>query len=91
MGSRKNPTDAEAVTNPVAIVRFLFEKNLPTAETGTDMAVPPRAIPIKTPNWSENQKLFLVLELKNKLLLCKSKMRRQLPYLDQTYLQKIQK
>ena len=33
IGNKKKPIDAEAVTKPVAIVLFLFEKNFPTVET----------------------------------------------------------
>ena len=49
IGNKKKPIEAEAVTKPVAIVLFLFEKNFPTAEIGTDIAVPPKAIPTKIP------------------------------------------
>ena len=41
--------EAAAVTIPVAIVLVSFGKCLPTSETGTPIAVAPKAIPIKTP------------------------------------------
>ena len=48
-GARKYPTDAAAVTSPVASVRFLSVKCFPTSETGTAKAVAPKAVPTKTP------------------------------------------
>ena len=39
-----------AVTIPVAIVRVSLGKCFPTSDTGTPMAVAPKAIPTKTPN-----------------------------------------
>ena len=41
--------EAAAVTIPVAIVLVSFGKCLPTSETGTPIAVAPKAIPIRTP------------------------------------------
>ena len=48
-GAIKYPTDAAAVTRPDAIVLFSFGKCLLTSETGTLIAVAPKAIPIRTP------------------------------------------
>jgi hypothetical protein len=48
-GITKKPIDADPVTIPTDIVLFLSEKYLPTAATGTDTAVPPRAVPMITP------------------------------------------
>ena len=48
-GARKYPIDAAAVTIPVAMVLCSLEKCFPTSETGTLMAVAPKAVPTKTP------------------------------------------
>merc|ERR1711991_370106 len=48
-GDKKYPTEAAAVTMPVAIVLLSFGKCFPTSETGTPIAVAPRAIPTNTP------------------------------------------
>ena len=45
----KKPIDADPVTIPVEIVLFLSEKYFPTADMGTDTAVPPSAVPINRP------------------------------------------
>ena len=53
IGDKKYPIDAAAVTIPVAIVLVSLGKCFPTSETGTPIAVAPKAVPIKTPraNW----------------------------------------
>ena len=48
-GAKKYPTEAAAVTMPVATVLFSLGKCLPTSETGTLIAVAPSAVPTKTP------------------------------------------
>ena len=47
---KKYPIEAAAVTIPVAIVRVSLGKCFPTSDTGTPIAVAPKAIPTKTPN-----------------------------------------
>ena len=54
-GERKYPIDAAAVTIPVAIVLVSLGKCFPTSETGTPIAVAPRAIPTKTLMLAENK------------------------------------
>ena len=48
-GDTKYPNEPAAVTIPMAAVLFDCGKCLATTETGMLIAVPPRAIPIKTP------------------------------------------
>ena len=38
------------MTTPVAIVRVSLGKCFPTSDTGTPIAVAPKAVPTKTPN-----------------------------------------
>ena len=45
----KKPIYADPVTIPVEIVLFLSEKYFPTADIGTDTAVPQSAVPISRP------------------------------------------
>ena len=48
-GEIKYPTEAAAVTSPVAMDLDSFGKCFPTSETGTLIAVAPKAVPTKTP------------------------------------------
>ena len=49
-GDKKYPIEAAAVTIPVAIVLVSLGKCFPVSETGTPIAVAPKAIPTKTPS-----------------------------------------
>ena len=51
-GATKYPTEAAAVTMPVATVLLSLGKCFPTSDTGTLMAVAPKAVPTKTPTLS---------------------------------------
>ena len=52
---QKYPMEAAAVTIPVAMVLVSFGKCLPTSETGTPIAVAPKAIPMRTQELIENK------------------------------------